>query len=89
MTRLSDITDARVDELRTKCKGSLGQELTPESMESIRQQLSQADSTTGFTTLSVKYFSGKLDSWYQRSRENYNKFVSKRQVEKVKSSLLV
>ncbi len=96
MNKNSDITDERIDELRIKHKASLNQELSPETLESFREQFNQTENSGwggsaiyNVISNSIQSVSGKLDSWVQKSKENYSKFVSKYQAEKAKSKSLL
>jgi MoxR-like ATPase len=93
MNKFIDLTEERIEELRAKHKISIEKGITPEDLEQVREtinnsQSSWPSSTDVFTGISSTYkaLSGALDSLYQRSREGYSKYVTKKQAEKATKS---
>lgn len=90
-TKFADITEEKIEELRTKHRTTVEKGISPVDLEKVREQLNKSENSWRspeiLTSVSSAYKSltGALDSWYQRRKDNYTKYVAKVQAEKTKS----
>ena len=87
----TDVNDEKLEELRNLHKSYfLTREMSTEELQQLKDQLLTSHQTIGtelLNSVSSTYnsLSKRLDTWYKKSKDNYNNYMSKRKVEAAKT----